>query len=186
MNRRIEDLHPRVRTLCRRLIRTCGARGIRLLVTSTLRSEAEQLALFAQGRKGLETVNSLRAGAGLAAIGEAQNRVVTRALTSVHQFGLAFDVVLVKDGGAVWDVKADVNENDIPDYEEAGRIGKGLGLEWGGDFSFRDYCHFQWTGGLGLQDLKAGKRPETDPLEPPRHKEVIRPAICHERKGGLA
>ncbi|GAB4389027.1 MAG: hypothetical protein Kow0025_11870 [Thermodesulfovibrionales bacterium] len=160
MNRRVEDLHPSVRGLCRRLVAESQARGIGLVVTSTLRTEAEQLALFAQGRKGLETVNGLRAEAGLPPITAEQNRVVTRALASVHQFGLAFDVAVVKDGRAVWDLKADINGNGAADYEEVGRLGKGLGLEWGGDFAFKDYCHFQLTRGLSVKELREGKRPE--------------------------
>jgi hypothetical protein len=122
-----------------------------------------------------------------------ENRIVTRALTSIHQFGCAFDVVIVKgtpsddpsrqgrgnmgrlsrlDGKgrgeeagmeAVWEVKADINSNDAPDYEEMGIIGESVGLTWGGRFRFRDYCHFEHTGGLTLDDLKAGRRPGHSP-----------------------
>lgn len=32
-------------------------------------------------------------------------------------------------------------------------------LEWGGDWKFRDMPHFQYTFGLSIEDLLAGKRP---------------------------
>lgn len=171
-SRKIEDLHPAVEPLCRRFLALCEERGIRAMVTSTLRTEAEQLALFAQGRKGLKTVNELRAEAGLPPITDKKNRIVTYASTSIHQFGCAFDVALLTPPahlesrgetggkwGVTWDVKADINANDVPDYEEMGRIGESVGLTWGGRFRFRDYCHFQYTGGLALEDLRAGRRP---------------------------
>jgi peptidoglycan L-alanyl-D-glutamate endopeptidase CwlK len=184
-SRSIEDLHPAVEPMCRRFLEICGERGIRVVVTSTLRTEAEQIALFAQGRKNINTVNELRHEAGLPPVSERENRIVTHALTSIHQFGCAFDVVLVKpivpakaetqkamdsplrttameEKGvvAVWDVKADINSNDVPDYEEIGIIGESVGLTWGGRFKFRDYCHFQYTGDLTLEELKAGRRLE--------------------------
>ena len=43
----------------------------------------------------------------------------------------------------VWDPKADINRNRVPDYEELGRLGESLGLTWGGRFKFRDYGHFE-------------------------------------------
>jgi peptidoglycan L-alanyl-D-glutamate endopeptidase CwlK len=158
-----------VRDRCRRLIALCEGRGIGIIVTSTLRTEAEQLALFAQGRKVLKTVNEFRAEAGLPPIGSEQNRVVTRAATSVHQFGLAFDVAILKPNSrmAEWSPKADLNDNDTADYEEVGLFGESLGLQWGGRFRLRDYCHFQFTGGLSLRELMAGQRPETDPEDRP-------------------
>lgn len=190
-SRRIEDLHPAVEPMCRRFLEICKERGIRVVVTSTLRTEAEQIALFAQGRKSINIVNEFRHEAGLPAVSERENRIVTRALTSIHQFGCAFDVVLVKpvipakaearkkmDSPlkttekrvvAVWDVKADINSNDIPDYEEIGIVGESVGLTWGGRFRFRDYCHFQFTGGLTLEELKTGRRPGYSPSQTHSH-----------------
>jgi len=161
-SRRLQDLHPIVAGLCRTFLALCKERGIDVRITSTLRTEAEQLALFAQGRKSLREVNALRAEAGLPPFTEKENKLrVTNSLTSLHQFGCAFDCVIM--GGAspapAWDIEADINENQIPDYEEIGRIGESVGLAWGGRFKFRDYCHFEYTGGLTLAELRAGKRP---------------------------
>jgi len=55
----------------------------------------------------------------------------------------AFDIAIEKNQQPSWDLKADVNENDIPDYEEAGRIGESVGLKWGGRFRKPDYVHFE-------------------------------------------
>ena len=85
-------------------------------------------------------------------------------LTSAHLYGLAFDVAILRKDAAgrpvpTWDLKADINHNEVPDYEELGLLGESAGLTWGGRFKFRDYGHFQWTGGLTISDLAAGKRP---------------------------
>ncbi len=159
MSRKVDDLHPAAAQKCRALLKMAEENGVRLLLTSTLRGAAQQRALYAQGRKPLQVVNSLRLDAGLSPVGEAENRVVTRAPVSVHQFGCAFDIAVVRDGEPVWDVEADVNGNGVSDYEEAGRMGESLGLRWGGRFGLRDYGHFEYTGGLGLEQLKAGLRP---------------------------
>lgn len=198
-SRRIEDLHPVVQKKCRLFLRLCKEKGIDLIITSTLRTPAEQLALFSQGRKTLKAVNEFRKSAGMSPISEKENRrTVTGLLTSIHQFGCAFDCAILKPdhppskgiggkapynphgesalqnkdpvpahsrkdsrvGIPIWDIKADLNNNDIPDYEEIGRIGEGIGLKWGGRFKFKDYVHFEYTGGLSIDELKEGKRPQ--------------------------
>ncbi len=156
-SRKIEDLHPIVAGMCRTLIEVCKQKGIELLITNILRTEAEQIAYFAQGRKALKAVNELRARAGLPAIMPKENRSITKNLTSIHQFGCALDVAIVKDGLAIWDIKADLNENDIPDYEELGKIGEAIGFRWGG--RWKDYVHFEYTGGLTIAQLAQGLRP---------------------------
>jgi peptidoglycan L-alanyl-D-glutamate endopeptidase CwlK len=174
MSRKLSDLNPIVAEKCRSLIKECNEKGIEILITSTLRTEAEQAALYAQGRKGLNEVNSLRAAAGMPPITGALNKIKTKNLTSIHQFGCAFDIAITiganprvrpSEGqthrsAPTYDITADLNENDIPDYEEIGAIGEALGLRWGGRFSFKDYGHFEFSGGLTIADLKEGKMPE--------------------------
>ena len=47
-----------------------------------------------------------------------------------------------------------------------------MGFEWGGDWtSFKDYTHLQFTRGLTIAQLKAGKRPTFPPLK----KEEVKP-----------
>jgi peptidoglycan L-alanyl-D-glutamate endopeptidase CwlK len=180
-SRRIEDLHPVVQRKCRDFLAACEKLGLKAIVISTLRTEAEQLALFSQGRKNLKTVNELRHEAGLPPITENENRRrVTKALTSMHMFGVAFDVALIRNGKVMWDTAADVNENGVADYVEIGKIGEALGLEWGGRFTFKDFGHFQYTGGLIREELRAGKRP--DPPEADKGMQEGR-AICQEEQG---
>lgn len=158
--RLMEGLYPTVAQMCALFVDLCKEQEVPIKLISTLRTEAEQLALFSQGRKSLKEVNGMRTDAGLAPITKEANRIVTHAPTSVHQFGCAFDICLLKDGKAVWDIKADINNNQLPDYHEAGKLGESVGLKWGGRFKLRDYVHFEHTGGLGIEELKAGKRPE--------------------------
>ncbi len=159
MRRDIDALHLDVRDKCQRFLEACTAYGLHVMVTSTLRSAQEQAALYAQGREPFKKVNALRATAGLAPVAGQGNTIVTHATTSVHEFGLAFDVALTSDSAPHWDKSLDLNDNGYADYLEVGSIGESLGLVWGGRFRHRDLCHFEWTGGLTMGELLAGKRP---------------------------
>ncbi|MEJ2255344.1 MAG: M15 family metallopeptidase, partial [Nitrospirota bacterium] len=166
------------------LLEAARERGLEVLVTSTARTGAEQAALYAQGRKPLDAVNALRAEAGMPSIAPGENRIVTRARTSVHEFGCAFDLALVKDGRAVWDPEADTNQNALADYRELGRLGEALGLKWGGRFGLRDYGHFQYTGGLTLAELLAGGAPgETNPTGAEGARENKEDPMSNAKKG---
>lgn len=133
-SRKIEDLHPVVQVLCRKHIAACKARGVDIIVTNTLRDAEYQASLYAQGRTkpGNIVTNMLHIGP--------------------HGFGLAYDIVPIIDGTAIWG-------NDKL-WQIAGEEGKKLGLTWGGDWkSIVDKPHFEYTGGLKAADLRAGKRP---------------------------
>jgi len=128
----------------------CASAGIYFLIICTARYELDQIALYAQGRKTLDEVNDLRKVAGMPPISEAENkRPVTWTLDSKHVIGSkrplseAFDIVLTDHGKVHWDVSADVNANNIPDYIEAAKIAIGCGLRAGAFFSKKDYCHFE-------------------------------------------
>lgn len=160
-SRDLQDLHPQVRRRALRLLEAATERGLAFIFTQTGRTQEEQVAFHAQGRKPLQDVNQLRAMAGLSAITEERNeKTITGVRTSVHQFGLAFDIALKTEAGGVhWDTKADINARGGPDYNELGEVGEALGLLWGGRFRSRDLVHFEWTGGLTLDELRAGRRP---------------------------
>lgn len=122
--------------------------GLMYLITCTLRHLDEQKALYAQGRESLVDVNRLRIHAGLPPITAGQNKKVTWTMNSKHLpspsgKSLAFDIVILDSGRASWDIKVDVNDNEIPDYTEAGKIGESVGLKWGGRFKSPDYPHFE-------------------------------------------
>lgn len=80
--------------------------------------------------------------------------IVTWTLKSLHIINLedqytindksnAFDFAIMKGQKPTWDIKADVNLNNLPDYREAGNLATQLGLLWGGNFKSPDFCHVQ-------------------------------------------
>lgn len=134
-SRKIEDLHPYVAKLCRAFVAACKKDGIDVLITSTWRDNAAQNALYAQGRtKPGKKVTNAKAG------------------QSFHNYKLAFDFVPIVNGKAQW--------NDLATFKRAGAIGERLGLDWAGRWvSFKELAHLQWSGGLSLAQLRAGKKP---------------------------
>lgn len=109
----------------------------------TLRTFAEQDALYAQGR--------LKPG-----------KIVTKAKggQSYHNYGLAIDIVLLTDTDkngsfetASWDNKKDFDKDGIADWMEIVAIFKRYGFEWGGDWKFSDTPHFQKTFGKSINEL---------------------------------
>lgn len=133
-SRKIEDLLPGVDKLCRAFIAGCREQGIDVIITSTYRDGASQDALYAQGRtKAGPIVTNAKAG------------------QSFHNYRCAFDFVPIANGKADW--------NNIITFGKCGRVAKALGLEWAGDWTkFKELAHCQYTGGLSLADLQAGKR----------------------------
>ena len=136
--------------------------GIPFIVTNISRLFYEQVALYAQGRFPIREINILRSKAGLYLLGDKESKkIVTWTLCSEHIIDLgdadpgndksrAFDIALkrVVDRGVHWDVKIDVNGNDVPDYEELARIGEKVGLVAGARFGTPDYPHFQRPRGV--------------------------------------
>jgi len=154
-SRELKDLVPELETKAKQFLEECKRKGINVIITRTACNIKEQIALYAQGRQSLKETNELRRIAGLPPITEWENkRKVTWTLKSKHLVNYddadktndkakAFDFVIVKDNKAVWDIKVDINKNQIPDYLEAGRIGESLGLKWGGRWKKPDYPHFE-------------------------------------------
>lgn len=155
-SRKIEDLHESTRGKAILFLERCAEQGNPVLVTCTLRSLKEQAALYAQGREEISKVNAFRAFAGMPAIrGFSENRIVTNAKPgdSLHNYGLAFDVVPLEAGKPIWD-------SGHPVWQLIGKIGKECGLEWAGDWKkFKEFPHFQYTGGLTLAQIRQGQRP---------------------------
>lgn len=141
--------------------------GYRIAITETLRTNAEQKALFANGRESLDKINALRKAAGMPAVDTTfAKQILTKAkdaTQSYHGYGLAFDWVLIDPvtGKATYDKNADFNKNKQKDwYEIAGLTREISGLESGAFWSsMPDVPHCQMSFGLTVMDLKSGKRP---------------------------
>lgn len=155
MSRDLDLLHPKLKAKVQPFIDGCKDAGIDVIITCTGRDFIVQVALYAQGRQPLSETNRLRKLAGISAITEAANkRRVTWTLASRHIINLddseasndlatAFDYAVVKNGKAIWDVKASLDGDDIPDYLECANVAKGLGLEAGAFWKKADYPHIQ-------------------------------------------
>ena len=134
-SRSLDDLIPPARARVQAFLDAAKKEGVDLLVTSTYRDNASQDALYAQGRtKPGKIVTNAKAG------------------QSWHNYRCAVDVVPIVAGKPRWDVKDEV-------WQKIGALGKAQGLEWAGDWKrFREYPHFQYTGGLTLAQLQAGTK----------------------------
>lgn len=148
-SRKLTDLLPPVLTKALQFQGACTAAGLDILITSTFRDYESQAALYAQGRT-------------------APGRIVTNAKPgqSFHNHRVAFDIVPLRNGKPVWGTAGNGIDNDPTDddrddlelWQRIGEIGRKVGLEWAGDWKrFREFPHFQFTGGLTLADFMEGK-----------------------------
>jgi len=119
-------------------------KGIPVAVTATLRTEADQVALYHQGRCTLDLVNLSRHVAGLAPIASVENTYTVTNCDGVntpsnHQGGRALDVVPTENGKPVWPVPLDQR------WLEVSNVMKAHGFKWGGDWAggFKDYPHYE-------------------------------------------
>lgn len=113
--------HPRLQVLAGKLVDECNQQGLKIKIGETLRTKAEQDALYAQGRT-------------------KPGQIVTNApgssYSSYHQWGTAFDFFRNDGKGAYFD-----KDNF---FKQVGELGVSLGLEWGGNWkSIVDRPHFQ-------------------------------------------
>ena len=135
MSRDLNDLSPVVRPKVDAFLASCKAAALDVLVTCTLRTMAEQAALYAVGR----TVTGKGQSPALP-----MGRVVTRAKPgqSAHNFGMAVDIVPMVSGKPDWEF-----DQRFPDpaWSKVGRLGMLAGLRWYGapDAPFVEGCHFE-------------------------------------------
>lgn len=125
MSRRITDCVPELQEKFALFAVRMAEAGIPFMLTSTRRTQAEQDGLYARGRT-------------------APGRIVTWTRRSRHIEGRAFDIALLTEGRMPhWDTKIDINDDQIPDYDQIGPIGESVGLRWGGRFRRPDRPHFE-------------------------------------------
>lgn len=131
---RIEKLHPSVRAEVTKIINECnnnltGRAQVR--ISQGLRTFEEQNELYAQGRtKGGKKVTNAKGG------------------QSIHNYGLAVDIVLIIDGKtASWDTVKDWDNDKVADWYECVKIFAKYGWDWGGNWkTFKDLPHFEKKG----------------------------------------
>jgi peptidoglycan L-alanyl-D-glutamate endopeptidase CwlK len=114
----IQTLLPAAQRKAREFMNAVQGVGATVKIISGTRTFAEQDELFRQGRDlpGPKVTNA-------------------RGGQSNHNFGVAWDIGIFQSGQYL---------GESPLYAQLGQIGKGLGLEWGGDWAhFRDEPHFQ-------------------------------------------
>ena len=144
---RIDMLHPKVRDEVHEIYtEICEALTGRAICrfSHTLRTFAEQDELYAKGRtKPGRKVTNAKGG------------------QSYHNYGLAVDIVLLKDTdgngtfeSASWETNVDFDGDGITDWQEVVAIFKRYGWEWGGEWRFTDKPHFQKTFGYSIKELQ--------------------------------
>lgn len=131
---KLELLKPKVKKLAEMLIEECKKSNYQITIVQTLRTIAEQDALYAQGRTKPGNIVTYAKG------GE-----------SFHNFGVAFDFCPIVNGKTDW--------NNLELFKKIGTIGKSLGLEWGGDWLTpkTDLPHFECKRGFTLKDFQNNK-----------------------------
>ncbi len=129
----ISTLNTKLQPLARQFVTDSYRAGIDVIITSGLRSNAQQQKLYDQGRT-------------------TPGNIVTNAKpgTSWHNYGLAFDVAILVDGKPTWPPVTDGV------WVKLGKVGAKLGLEHG--LSFNDKEHFDFHPNLTIAQAQAGKR----------------------------
>src|SRR5258707_663519 len=111
--RRLSEVHPILATPGRSLIDLCGHAGTTIMITQGLRTWDEQDELYAKGRTAPP-------------VGKQYIVTMAKGGESYHNFGLAFDIVVLDAAGkSDWDSKH-------PGWALAGQLGGTVGLERGG------------------------------------------------------
>lgn len=128
-----EKLEPDFLLMLAKLEKLLATAGLRATLFEGYRSSERQSWLYAQGR-------------------DVPGKILTSTPPgrSIHEYGRAADYAFKDDKGKwTWE----------GDWQAFGRCAAAAGLEWGGNWRMRDYCHVQHTNGLSWRDLQEGKRP---------------------------
>ena len=133
---RIQQAHPIIRKELEALYIECNnllPKGVRLRFSSVFRSVTEQNALYNQRPK----VTNAKGG------------------QSIHQYGLAFDIVILLDkdlNGTFEAIDWDINSKY---FKSVVAFFKSKGYSHGGDWKWKDFPHFEKAFGLTWQQLKS-------------------------------
>ena len=159
---RIATLHPKIRQKVLDAYTYANnkllGKGVRLRFAYTSRTNEEQSALFAQGRTKLFDASGKRLG------------IVTKSKAgqSIHNYHLAFDIVLLldKNNDGVFESATyemlDFDKDGKADWLEVVEYFKSIGFIWGGDWKFKDAPHFEMTFGHTWKTLINNKNTFTE------------------------
>lgn len=141
-SRDITKLRADVAANCNVFLQLCKEAGLNVLVTQTVRDDAYQAQLYAQGRTKPGSI------------------VTNQRYPTFHwsEAGLAFDICKNVKGHEY---------DDAAFFQKCGAIGKKMGFTWGGDWtSLVDKPHFQWDQGgkYTATMVRAGKLPPNMPI----------------------
>lgn len=142
-SRKITDCHPILQPLVQKFLDYCIRAGLDVLITCTWRSDAEQEALYAQGRtKPGKIVTNARAG-------QSAHNYTLNGLPAA----LAIDVVPLRNGKPVWglsgngidDDPADDERDDLELWQRVVKAGEDAGLVSASRWkSFREWPHLEY------------------------------------------
>lgn len=137
--------HPRLQRIASAWIKACATEGITVAIGETLRTVAEQDALYAQGRTKPGSIVTNAKGS---------------SYSSQHQWGIAFDFYLKMDVDGDGSVSDDAYNDSTGMFKKAAELAKGLGLAWGGDWrSIVDKPHLylpDWGSGTNILKQRYG------------------------------
>lgn len=150
--RDMNELHPAFKARVDLWLADVHAAGHEILIVETRRTMDVAEAYYAQSREPNETVNILRAHAGLPLLKLQTDRYakITDAMPGLswHIYGLAVDFVPMSNGKCLWSY----SENSV-EYAEIAKLAEKHGLQWGGEWrSFKDYPHIEYHPNLRVTD----------------------------------
>ena len=127
---KLAGVHPKLRNAVLRLLSVMAELGYPMLVTDGVRTDAEQQALYAQGRTAPGPIITHADG------------VTHRSNHQLHADGTghAVDCAFLVNGQPSWD--------DALPWRLYGEAAKALGCTWGGDWqTIKDRPHIEWPDG---------------------------------------
>lgn len=151
----LETLHPVFRLAVETILRDMRAKGWDPAIGSGMRTNEQQDALYAQGRKSLKEVNTLRKATGLPRLKEADNKkpvTWARGGESNHNRRHSLlphgpDAIDVAVGYAVdiVDRRFGWHPRDPKFWDDLGRLARKHGCVWGGDWpgKKKDVAHVE-------------------------------------------
>lgn len=145
MSNRVVDLEPVTRAMCYALLEAAPKAGLPIKVTHTKREMEEQAHLHAKGRQ--IPGEPCWHGKTQRPVGTCDKHPLGMTVTnaapgqSPHNYGAAFDIAFQGDDPYL---SAHQNQYGTPDprWEQLGRLGEAIGLNWGGPLGEKDRFTF--------------------------------------------